>query len=60
MRLVFYEGEPKVGDLNFISRVFGKGANGRPIQASRALLFSSRAHFFAASRAWFSKRRKER
>lgn len=49
--VVFYPGEPRPGDLNFIPHVFGRGFRYNDIP--RALIFGSAAHFKAASRAWF-------
>lgn len=36
--LVFVPGPPEVGDLNFVSRVFGRGPFGVPLEADRAIL----------------------
>lgn len=35
--IAFVPGPPHVSDINFIPRVFGKSANGRPILADRAV-----------------------
>lgn len=55
--IVFYDGPPRISDLNFMSRVFGK--SGRPGDENamrdatpRAIVGGSVEHFRAASRAW--------
>jgi hypothetical protein len=54
-RLVFFPGPPRLTDLNYVSRVFGKTPGGAPMESDRAIRAGSSEHFRAAALAWLLK-----
>lgn len=63
--IILFPGPPRIGDLNLISRVFGKYAafsegsttNDEYDRMPRAILFGSTAHLKAAAHAWLTRKR---